>query len=397
MGSTGHKQTKILVVDDNPINIQVIGNILKEKGYQIGFAMDGQQAINMLRHTHDFYLVLLDINMPIMDGYDTILAIRADPIIAEIPVIFLTSQNDPESVVKCFGYGAQDYITKPFSQEELITRVSTQIEIKKDKDEIKKYIKIIEDKNDLLLKSINYAKSIQFAVLESSQHLSSHFNDQFSLILPKDIVSGDFIWTWKIESKILLGVFDCTGHGVPGAFMSLLFVTFLNEVITIEKIQEPHLILNRLREKVIESLKQKGIANEVNDGMDAAIIKYDPDNEVIHFSGAHNKMYLIRNNEIHVYKGDSMPVSYYVEMPDFSIQKIKVKKGDVIYLFTDGNFDQFGGPYGKKMGSVYFKKILLSHHNKSMKAQEKILLDTHLSWKGNEEQVDDITLVGIRI
>jgi serine phosphatase RsbU (regulator of sigma subunit) len=210
-------------------------------------------------------------------------------------------------------------------------------------------------------------------------------------------VSGDFYWFHRIENKILVGVFDCTGHGIPGAFMSMLGVTLLNETVIRENTIEPHLILNRLREKIIEALGQKGIISEVKDGMDGSIISYDLKNRTLAYSGAFNPMYLIRDNKIIEFKGDRMTLSYQDNIFDFSRQEITTKPNDLVYLFTDGYIDQFGGQEEKKFRRAQFREVLLKNHKYSLAVQKQMLLDTYNNWKGNGEQVDDITVVGLRL
>lgn len=233
--------------------------------------------------------------------------------------------------------------------------------------------------------------------MKASQKGSNFFPEQFCLFLPKDIVSGDFFWFHRIDKKLLVGVFDCTGHGIPGAFMSILGVTLLNETVIREKIIDPHLILNRLREKIIEALGQKGVISEVRDGMDGSIISYDTKSRILSFSGAYNPMYLVRQNEIIVFRGDRMPLGYHRNMAGFSNHEIKTKQNDLIYLFTDGYMDQFGGQDVKKFLSSQFKEVLLRNHKNPLSVQKEILLDTHLTWKGDEEQVDDITVLGLKL
>ena len=386
----------ILIVDDNPKNLQVLGNYLKNEGYKVEFALDGRSALDWIKQA-EFDLILLDIMMPGMDGFEVCKIIKSDPVKQKIPIIFLTAKVDTESIVNGFDLGAVDYVLKPFNQKELIARVKTQIEIKKSRDEIARNLKEIEYKNKLITYSIQYAHTIQAAVLKASLNGSDFFPEQFCLILPKDIVSGDFYWFHRIENKILVGVFDCTGHGIPGAFMSILGVTLLNETVIREKITEPHLILNRLREKIIEALGQKGIYVEVKDGMDGSIISYDLTNKTLVYSGAFNPMYLIRDNKIIELRGDRMPLSYHAMMTDFSSQEIKTGRNDCVYLSTDGYMDQFGGQNQKKFGSAQFKEFLIRHHKNPLAMQKQLLLDAHLNWRGKEEQVDDITVVGLKL
>ena len=386
----------ILIVDDNPKNLQILGNYLRNEGFKIEFALDGKSALDWIGRT-EFDLILLDIMMPGMDGFEVCKILKSDPDNQKIPVIFLTAKVDTESIVNGFDLGAVDYVIKPFNQKELIARVRTQIEIKRGRDEIAGNLKEIEYKNKLIKYSIQYAHTIQAAVLKASVNGSDFFPEQFCLILPKDIVSGDFYWSHKINDKVLVGVFDCTGHGIPGAFMSMLGVTLLNETVIREKITEPHLILNRLREKIIEALGQKGVISEVKDGMDGSIISYDIKSKTLVYSGAFNPMYLIRDNKLIEFKGDRMTLSYQDNILDFSHQEIKTEPNDLVYLFTDGFVDQFGGQEDKKFLRNQFKQVLLKIHKNPLAVQKEMLLDTYNFWKGNGEQVDDITVVGLKL
>ncbi len=386
----------ILLVDDNPKNLQILGNYLRNEGFKAEFALDGNTALDWLGR-REFDLILLDIMMPGMDGFEVCRIIKADPVKQEIPIIFLTAKVDTESIVNAFDLGAVDYVIKPFNQKELIARVKTQIEIKRSRDEIARNLEEIEYNNKLITYSIQYAHTIQAAVLKASQNGSDFFPEMFCLILPKDIVSGDFYWFHRIDNKLLVGVFDCTGHGIPGAFMSMLGVALLNETANRDRIVEPHLILNRLREKIIEALGQKGIISEVKDGMDGSIISYDLKSKTLVYSGAFNPMYLIRDNKIIEFKGDRMPLSYHDKISDFSCQEIKTRQDDLIYLFTDGYVDQFGGQEDKKFLRNQFKQVLLKIHKNPMEVQKEMLLDTYKIWKGSEDQVDDITVVGLKL
>jgi phosphoserine phosphatase RsbU/P len=386
----------ILIVDDNPKNLQILGNYLRKEGFKVEFALDGNSALDWIGR-REFDLILLDVMMPGTDGFEVCRIIKKDPVKQKIPVIFLTAKVDTESIINGFDLGAVDYVVKPFNQKELISRVKTQIEIKRGRDEIVRNLKEIKYKNKLLTYSIQYAHTIQAAVLKASQGGSDFFRDMFCLILPKDIVSGDFYWFHKNENKLLAGVFDCTGHGIPGAFMSILGVTLLNETVIREKIDEPHLILNRLREKIIEALGQKGVFSEVSDGMDGSIISYDLINRTLIYAGAYNPVYLIRDNDIIELKGDRMPLSHHTKMTGFSFREIKTKRDDCVYLFTDGYMDQFGGQYQKKFGYTQFKELLVRNHENPLKVQKQLLLDTYISWRDKEEQVDDITVLGLKL
>ena len=215
--------------------------------------------------------------------------------------------------------------------------------------------------------------------------------------MPKDILSGDFLWFNNTGNKIIAGVFDCTGHGIPGALMSMLGVSYLNEIVLKDNITEPNLILNRLREKIIESLGQKGDFSEVRDGMDGSIISFDKLSGKLLYSGANSQIYIIRNNELQILRSDRMPVSYHLNMKSFSCIETDLKEDDRIYMLTDGYADQFSSDVNKKFGRQRLRKILLKNHHISLNEQKQILLDELIEWKGKHEQVDDISILGIRI
>lgn len=382
------QSSNILIVDDNPDNLQVLGSFLQKEDFSVEFALDGNSALDWISK-YEFDLILLDINMPGMDGFETCTLIKKDPVKSRIPIIFLTASNDTSSLMRAFEVGAVDYITKPFNHKELITRVKTQINIKNALNEIK-------NKNRLIIDSIEYANMIQTAMINNHVDGLDYFKEHFILFLPKDIVSGDFYWVFKVDKILLLGVFDCTGHGVPGAFMSMLGITFLNEIVISEKVYNPDKILNRLRHKIIETLGQHGDSKSVTDGMDGSLIMLDTTSQKLYYSGAFNSLYFVRKKELIELKADRMPLSYYEKMHDFSIQDIDILPGDIIYLFTDGYIDQLGGKEMKRMKSKPFREILLDHHHYPFESQKKILTEKYLSWKGDSEQMDDITILGLR-
>jgi tetratricopeptide (TPR) repeat protein len=273
--------------------------------------------------------------------------------------------------------------------------------------------------------SIHYAKRIQAAMIPSLEVLSKNNYEYFTIFLPRNIVSGDFYWASKIDNKIIICVADCTGHGVPGAFMSMLGISFLNEIIKKEKQTNASNILNLLRQNIILSLQQQGIEGEQKDGMDMSLITINTETLEMQFSGANNPLYIISsvslsvvedneentsmeptlsNANVHCLtsklielKGDKMPVSIHERMEPFTNHNLTLQKGDCIYLFSDGFADQFGGPKGKKFMYKQFKEILLSNFNETMNIQKEILEKTFKDWIGNSEQVDDITVTGIRI
>ncbi|MCU0472578.1 MAG: SpoIIE family protein phosphatase [Bacteroidales bacterium] len=267
----------------------------------------------------------------------------------------------------------------------------TNAEVLKQKD-------IIEQKNQSITDSIQYASRIQTAVLPPVGFLTEWGLENFILYRPKDIVSGDFYWGVRRNNKIIVAAGDCTGHGVPGAFMSMLGHAFLDEIINTREIADAATILNFLRDEIINTLKQKGTTGEARDGMDISLIILDLRTGKLDYAGANNPLYIIRDGNLIKYQADRMPIGiHFTSFSPFTNQNIEIKKGDYLYIFSDGFADQFGGPKGKKYMYKPFQELLLRNHAKPMELQKEILDNTFEKWKGDREQVDDVMVIGIRV
>ncbi|MFL5764260.1 MAG: tetratricopeptide repeat protein [Bacteroidia bacterium] len=255
---------------------------------------------------------------------------------------------------------------------------------------------LVEVKNKDITDSITYAKRIQDAILPAWEIKEKLFPDSFIILQPRDIVSGDFYWFSEKNGKRLIAAVDCTGHGVPGAFMSMTGNAFLNEIVNERGITQPGEILSELRHLVIRALKQTGAGGEQKDGMDISLLSIS--GNTASWAGANNPLWIIRNGEMIEYKPDKRPIGYFAGkgLP-FSEHLIPLEKGDSIYLLTDGYADQFGGPKGKKFKYSQLKSLLLSIQDKTMKEQEAILMRTFIDWKGMLEQVDDVCIIGLRV
>ncbi len=392
------KQYTILVVDDVSDNINLAVNILSQHNYNIGIAENGERA---LLYAEKFIpdLILLDIIMPQMDGFEVCKKLKANPLTRTIPIIFLTAKIEQDAIVKGFELGAVDYITKPFFEAELIARLKNHLNLKKANKELEK-----QNKN--ILASIEYAKLIQKAVLPDENILNHFLPENFIFYQPRDIVSGDFYWVRQVENQIFVCVADCTGHGVPGAFMSMLGIAYLNEIVFNYKAPEPisaDAILNILRQRIKQSLQQNRDSDTVSDGMDLALCIINLDDKTMQYAGANNPLFLIRYNsqithyELIAYKPDKMPISYYIKEVPFVNNTIELKSNDIIYLFSDGYLDQFGGEQKRKFLIKNFKELLLSICHLPMQAQKNILIETFENWKGNFKQVDDVLVFGFKI
>jgi serine phosphatase RsbU (regulator of sigma subunit) len=264
--------------------------------------------------------------------------------------------------------------------------------------ELKAAYDIIEEKNKDITASINYSSRIQRAILPKPAEIRGLDKSLFILYLPKDIVSGDFYWFSETGDKIVLVAGDCTGHGVPGALMSMLGISFLEEIVNNRKITGPGFILDALSKEVKRALHQRGETDESKDGMDMSISVIDKKKKHLEFSGAHNNLYLIRNNELAEYKADRMPVGYYDDADKrFSKYDIDILPGDMIYMFSDGYADQFGGPDNKKFKYSTLKELLLKIHKLPLKDQKNLLEREFILWRNGYTQVDDVLIMGMKL
>jgi len=269
----------------------------------------------------------------------------------------------------------------------------------------------ISRQNEQILDSIRYAERIQAAILPPVDYLSETLTDHFIIFKPRDIVSGDYYWTTRLDEKLLIAVADCTGHGVPGAFVSMLGISYLNEIVNRSESIQANQILEQLRNLVIKSLHQTGSKGETQDGIEIAMCVIDTHNNIMEYSGANRPVYIIRNGAsagakkesssgytlMHI-NPDKMPIGIYEqETKPFTNTEIQLKKNDSIYLFSDGYVDQIGGPARKTFRSKYFKELLLDIQDQPMESQKRVLIEKLEAWQGSVEQIDDILVVGIKI
>ncbi len=276
----------------------------------------------------------------------------------------------------------------------------------------------IERKNKDIIDSITYAKRIQDAILPSDKLFTAELKHTFVLFNPKDIVSGDFYWFFKKDNKSLFAAVDCTGHGVPGAFMSIVGYNLLDKIVGEKGITAPDNILNQLNKGISETLRQDVDSVSIKDGMDISLCCFNPETKQLDFAGAYNPLYIITKNNLKVIDGEQLtpsmidenglmlyeikanrfPIGNYTEeSKDFSKHSFNLHKGDIVYLFSDGFADQFGGEKGKKFRYKQFKQLLLSVNAEPMDKQKEIIQTTFNNWKGDLEQIDDVIIIGSRL
>lgn len=289
-------------------------------------------------------------------------------------------------------------ITSIFIYKNLRSQKKANHIIAAQKDEVELQKNIVEEKNTEITDSIRYAKRIQNAILTSDVYIKKHLNDYFILYKPKDIVSGDFYWTLMHTNKFFIVTADCTGHGVPGAMMSMLGINLLNQIVAEKNILEADAILNNLRREIIKAINPEDSQEESKDGMDCSLLIIDLEKMNLEYACANNAFYLVRNNSLIKYDADRMPVGKSPkDTIPFRKHSIQLQKNDLLITTTDGFTDQFGGANGKKLKSKKLEQLILENHNRSLPDIKTALNTAFVEWKGDLEQVDDVTVIGIRI
>ena len=398
---------KILIVEDVPFDAEMIERELRKADFQfVSHRVETREEY--LKALEEFIpdLILSDHSLPQFDSMSALEIVKEK--CPEVPFVLITGSVSEEFAVECMKAGVDDYILKSS-----LVRLPTAIKSIFSKRKIIRERDIIESLNNRLrrasesLREINrdlvdsivYAKQIQEAVLPEQSIMQKYFPNSFLIYEPKNIVSGDFYWFAEQDDKLIVAVVDCTGHGVPGAFMSVMANNFLNSIVYAKGISEPAEILNELNINIRKSLKQDKEGSTSRDGMDIAICSIDKKSGKIMFSGANRPLFYLKDNTLGIIRGDKYSIGGLQEMntKNFTTHELYMNDVDDIYLFTDGYMDQFGGTKEKKFLCKRFRQILSLICNRSMHEQKKILLDTFVKWKGKMEQTDDICILGIRL
>jgi sigma-B regulation protein RsbU (phosphoserine phosphatase) len=402
----------ILYIDDEEDNLTVFYSTFR-RNYEIHLATSGQEGMEIMKQ-HNVHLVIADQRMPEMTGIEFL-----EKIIPEYPDcirMVLTGFSDVEAIIQAINKGrVYRYITKPWNKDGLKITIDQALETYHLKQQNKKLFLDLQEANKTLEKkviertkkiesqrkeitdSLHYARRIQNALLPPDEELDMLLPSYFILNKPRDIVSGDYYWLANKDNKVIVAVADSTGHGVPGAFMSILGVAYLNEILNQTVAIKANEILNQLRGQVIKSLHQTGKKDETRDGMEIALCVVDFKRRKLQYSGAFRPLYLIRDNVLKEFKGDSMPIGIYdYEESSFQNEELIFKENDIIYMFSDGYVDQLGGPDRKTFRSRNFKQLLINIHQKPLHEQKGILEKEYEEWRHGIGQIDDIMVMGIR-
>lgn len=403
----------ILYVDDEKDNLIVFNSSFR-RFYDIHVALSGFDGLEIMRK-ENIWMIITDQRMPGMSGTEFL-----ERTLTEYPDcirIILTGFSDMNAVIQAINKSmVYRYVTKPWELEEMKITIDNGIEMYKLKDQNKKLFEELKEANQTLeqkvisrtlqielqnmeiTSSIHYARKIQNALLPQKEELDMLLPSHFVFSRPQGIVSGDYYWVSLRDEKIIFAVADCTGHGVPGAFMSILGVAFLNEILNKMFSIRANEILNQLRAMVIKALHQTGRTDEARDGMEMALCVIDFNRKKLQFSGAFRPLYISRGNEIIELQGDKMPIGIYVnEDISFTNKESSFENGEMIYMFTDGYVDQLGGTEKKTFRSCNFKKVLTEICTLPLDKQSQLLETRFNEWRGDMDQIDDILVVGIKL
>lgn len=398
------RQLKILLLEDNESDAILLARALKKDGLDYDLrVVEYRDVYVSLLNSYDPDVILSDHSLP---GFTAIEALKiARQYKPDLPFILVTGAVSEEFAVACMKAGVDDYILKSslVRLSSAITNVFSRTDVKREKEMVESLhakLKVayneIEESNRNIRDSINYAKLIQEAMLPEKKILDGYLQKSFIIYKPKDIVSGDFYWFTEVDNKLLLAIADCTGHGVPGALMSMIGYGLLNEIVNVYGVTQPSKILARLNFGVRRALKQNSFENKRCDGMDMAICMIDREQHTMEYAGANRHLVMFKNRELELIKGDKFGIGgiYSESLVEYSNHKIHFEKNDVFYLFTDGYADQFGGPRGRRMMTKNLFKILQRSLAFGLEEQEHVLLHWLQSWRKNLEQTDDVLLLG---
>lgn len=407
------KQHTIMLVDDEEENLNVLISMFKDT-YDLVTARDGREALEYFQQSENperVKLIISDQRMPHLTG--TQLFEKLIPGFPGIIRVILTGFTDVSAIIDSINRAKiYKFVIKPFDPHELMLTVERGIEAYELRKELDVYHRTLEEKvvertrelkekNDQITGSIRYAQTIQAAILPDADDMAEAFPGHFVIFKPRDIVSGDFYWFHADGDRVFLAVVDCTGHGVPGAFMSMMGYALLNKMIVEHELTDPASILEQLHIEVRRALKQaagKGAA----DGMDMALCRIHPADRKVVFAGAKSKLYWAKKNdagtEPATIKGDRKPIGgrQTEQKRTFTNHELQLAAGDMIYMASDGFTDQYD-PDQKKYGSIRFRELLGRVSGQTEGEQKDVLTKELADHQGSEDQLDDITVIGVRL
>ena len=392
----------VLLVDDLEENLFSLNAILKSEGYLIDKARSGFEALQ-LAQSKAYDCIVLDVQMPEMDGFELAKKLSENEITELIPIIFLSALgSDKEKVVEGLETGAIDFLAKPPDPLILKAKIKNCLNISRRNKERSRKLSSMHNEFQSLKEytsdvsaSFRYAQNIQRAILPTADTVSGIFPNNFIFYKPKEAIGGDFYYVKKTEDKIILVAGDCTGHGVPGAMMSMMSVNILKNIIETRGVLQPSAILEAMTKQFGSAFKNEFSASTIQDGLEISVVMYDTVKKILFFSAAGSRVFLFYDNEIIKLRGSSIGINGSSSTDlDFLEHRFDVSQGFKIYMFSDGVVDQFGGPNGKKFTTKRLEKLICSVVHQPMLEQQEIYKKSIQDWLGTEEQIDDILFMG---
>ncbi len=395
----------VMIVDDTETNIDVLVDTLGDH-YDIRVAMDGETALEDIQGEKPD-LILLDIMMPGMDGYEVCEILKSNPETCNIPIIFLTAMSEVQDEARGLALGAVDYVAKPFSPDLVKARVKNQIELKKNRDHLEAVAAQLQEAYNVISDSIHYASRIQRSTLPSPELIKEAVSDYFILWEPRDVVGGDIYWCKPWGKGYVFILTDCTGHGVPGAFMSLIGNGALEQALT--EIEEGDLssLLQTLHRMVQTGLNQDhhedhGTARKTsqsNDGFECGACYISRDKQTMLFAGAGFPLFIVSDDGITTIKGDRKSLGYRKVPQDitFTCHTIDPAPGNTYYMTSDGLLDQVGGDKKRCFGKKRFKELLFTLKETPLSRQTSAISTALKAYQGTEKRRDDLSVVGFRL
>ena len=394
----------ILIVDDLEDNLFSLNAVLKFEGYIIHKANSGPLALEMASKIQ-YDCIILDVQMPEMDGFEVANILGKNEFTKNIPIIFLSALgSDKEKVLQGMDSGAIDFLAKPVDPPLIKAKLKLCIKLSSKYKDSKKIFSAIKEEHSSLQEvnsefsaSLRYAQNIQQAILPTAEVINALFKDNFVIFRPKESIGGDFYYVKEVGNEIIFMCGDCTGHGVPGAMMSMISANIIHNIIDTKKIIVPNLILNAMVREFRKAFRNEFSNITIQDGLEVAICTYYKKEKKLQYAGAGRPIIIANQDGIKTIKSSSSGISGNVsENYDFELNEFDIEEGDQLYLYSDGIVDQFGGPHNKKFMTKRLVQLLSSNLDLPMSEQKEIIDNSIVSWKEGQEQIDDILVMGLK-
>ena len=393
----------ILLVDDLEDNLFTLNAILKSEPSVIHQTTSGKQAIEMATKTL-YDCIVLDVQMPEIDGFEVAKQLSQKEETKNIPIIFLSALgSDKEKVIQGIESGAIDFLGKPPDPELLKAKLRLCVKISAKTKETNKEVKIARHEHDVMKEfttdvsaSLRYAQNIQQAILPKPESIAAQFQHSFVFFKPKESIGGDFYFIKEINNEVVLVCGDCTGHGVPGAMMTMISVNMIHNIVENKGITSPDLLLKAVSNEFRSSFRNEFSNVSINDGLELAVCTFNKKNKVLHYAGAGRPLIKSSIDSVERIQSNAFGINGNLSVETkFNTHTLKVQPGDRFFMYTDGITDQFGGPSGKKFMTKHFLRSIKESSHLPFDKQSELLIKKVNDWKGKEEQIDDQLIVGI--